>query len=240
MYKLWPPETAKVQVLELQARVVGYEDALREERQSWDILWKTAMGAWDFEHVQNPGSGYSEIGESPERARAIAAGVKHIDDLTRWYGYRRRLRKGIPAKPPWSHEHRDMTMWWTHWGAEWWRDVYSRDEQPSREEVYWWLLMWAKVQARKWKIWWHEVGQYEGVMGNIYNEIYLDSDKRPDIWSHGCVGEATFRDLQTQEMELRYRTVGTAAKCRWWSWWIEEMEDCFLCLFACFRSGGIE
>ena len=238
---LWPQEIANIREFDLQARKVGFENALKVERQLWETSWKTAMGALAFEHLENPGSGYS--GDSREgrdgRARARAAQEKHTRDLVRWHGWRSRLQKGMPAKPVWSHEHRDMSIWWNDWGAEWWRDVYSQDEQPSREELYWWLIAWAKTQGAKWKVWYLEIGQYEGVMGDMHSEIYLESDRRAGIWSHG-VGEKTFRDLRTLEMEQRYRTVGTSAKFRWWSWWMEELEDCFMCLFVCFRSGGIE
>ena len=152
---------------------------------------------------------------SPGRLRALEAEQRHCKELERWLGWRRRQTKGQPARPPHAWEERDIRFWWNgSWGDEWWRLAGDDTDLIDPEEQYYWLLAWAKVQAVKFRIWWLEVGSFEGVMRQVYD----------DFKSHDGVvgvGDMIYEKIRSEEKALRYAVVGTAAKFRWWRWWCD-------------------
>ena len=196
---------------------------LASERVEWEREWKFSMRAAEDAILFLGGA--PEIGFCLEpnefstgRMRAIEAGERQTKELERWLGWRHRQTKGQPAKPIGAWEKRDIRCWWNGWGDEWWRSAGDGTNPPDPEEQYYWLLAWAKVQAVKFRVWWYEVGSFEGVMGQIYHDFKSDnSDVRPP----GVVGNLIYEKFRSEEKARRYAVVGTAAKFRWWRWWCD-------------------
>ena len=51
---LRPKESAFIQDFSVRVAVADFEVRLAMERESWEVQWKTIMGAWDLEHIIPP------------------------------------------------------------------------------------------------------------------------------------------------------------------------------------------